>query len=71
MKAWGPVSRLAEMLLTQSACPPQDFWSKCLTHGSKVLEAPVLSEYSEVCHLVVKDVGESSLMIQWLGLCTR
>ena len=39
-------------------------WSKCLIHGSKFLEDLVLSEYSEACHLVVKDVGENSLMMQ-------
>lgn len=71
VKAWGQVSRFTEMLPTQSACPPQVFWNKCLIRGSKFLEAFVLSEYSEACHLVVKDVGENSLMIQWLGLCPR
>ena len=71
VKAWGQVSRFTEMLPTQSACPPQVFWNKCLIRESKILEAFVLSEYSEACHLVVKDVGENSLMIQWLGLCPR
>lgn len=64
VKAWAQVSRLTDMLPTQSACPPQVFWSKCLIHGSKFLEDLVLSEYSEACPLVVKDVGENSLMIQ-------